>query len=82
MLYNCFWLHGHGGWILTRKEKVIANSNRTMSGKGRLLPACCKLPNGLLERRLMKAREEKGKLAAKVAELEARLKDAKAHLQR
>ena len=21
MLYNCFWLHGHGGWILIRKKK-------------------------------------------------------------
>ena len=30
---------------------------------------------------LMKAREEKGKLAAKVAKLEARLKDAKAAAQ-
>ena len=40
-----------------------------------------KLPDGWSERRLMKAREEKGELAAKVAELEARLKDAKAAAQ-
>ena len=35
-------------------------------------------PDCLLERRLMKASEEKVELAAKFAELEARLKDAEA----
>ena len=37
-----------------------------------------KLPDGLLERRLMKASEEKVELVAKFAEVEARLKDAEA----
>ena len=41
-------------------------------------PKAGKLPDGLLERRLMKASEEKVELVAKFAEVEARLKDAEA----
>ena len=44
-------------------------------------PKAGKLSDGLLEHRLMRAREEKGELEAKVAKLEARLKDAKAAVQ-
>ena len=44
-------------------------------------PKAGKRSDGLLECRLMKAREEKGELAAKVAELEARLMDAEAAAQ-
>ena len=41
-------------------------------------PKAGKLPDSLLEHRLMKASEKKVELAAKFAELEARLKDAEA----
>ena len=41
-------------------------------------PKAGKLPNGLLERRVMKASEEKVELEVKFAELEARLRDAEA----
>ena len=44
-------------------------------------PKAGKRSDSLLERRLMKAREDKGELAAKVAKLEARLKDAEAAAQ-
>ena len=44
-------------------------------------PKAGKLPDSLLERRLMKASEKKVELAAKFAELEARLKDAEAAAQ-
>ena len=49
--------------------------------KGRLLvlvPKAGKLPDGLLERRLMKASEEKVELVSRFAEVEARLKNAEA----
>ena len=41
-------------------------------------PKAGKLPDGLLELRLMKASEEKVELVSKFAEVEARLKDAEA----
>ena len=44
-------------------------------------PKAGKLSDSLLDHRLMKAREEKGELAAKVAELQARLKDAEEAVQ-
>ena len=45
-------------------------------------PKAGKLSDSLLDRRLMKAREEKGELAAKVAKLpQARLKDAEDPVQ-
>ena len=85
MLYNCFWLHGHGGWILIRGGKSDCKFKqdyvREAEAAGAGAPKAGKLPASLLERRLMKACEEKGKLAAKVAELEARLKDAEAAAQ-
>ena len=53
MLYNCFWLHGHGSWILTRGK----NSDRkfkqdyVLQGEaaGAGAPKAGKLPAGLLE---------------------------------
>ena len=59
---------------------MIANSNNRGNvlfegeAAGAGAPKARKRPDGLLERRLMKAREEKGELVAKFAELEARLK--------
>ena len=41
-------------------------------------PKAGKLPDGLLELRLMQASEEKVELVSKFAEVEARLKDAEA----
>ena len=52
-----------------------------MEAAGAGAPKAGKLSDSLLDHRLMKAREEKGELAAKVAELQARLKDAEEAVQ-
>ena len=83
MLYKCFWLHCH--WILIRGResdcKFKQDYVREGEAAGAGAPKAGKLPACLLEHRLMKAREEKGKLAAKVAELEAKLKDTESAAQ-
>jgi len=58
-----------------------AGDSRSPAGGGGGAPKAGKRPDGLLERRLTQAREEKGMLAARVAQLEARLKDAEAAAQ-
>ena len=52
-----------------------------MEAAGAGAPKAGKLSDSLLDHRLMKAREEKGELAAKVAELQARLKYAELAVQ-
>jgi hypothetical protein len=52
-----------------------ARDSRSGGGAPKAGPPGKKLPDGLLERRLEKADKEKGELAARVAQLEARLKD-------
>ena len=72
-------MHCRGGWILISRKK----SDRKFKQQGYVLfealegkaagsgaPKAEKLPDSLLERRLMKAREEKGELAAKVTKLD------------
>ena len=58
-----------------------AGDSRSPAGGGGGAPKAGKRPDGLLERRLTQAREEKGMLAARVAQLEARLNDAEAAAQ-
>ena len=80
-------MHGRGGWILISRKK----SDRKFKQQDYVLfegeaagagaPKAGKFSDGLLKLRLMKAHEEKGELAAKFAELEARLKDAEAAAQ-
>ena len=58
-----------------------AGDSRSPAAAGGGAPKAGKPPDDLLERRLMQAREEKGQLVARVAQLEARLKDAEAAAQ-
>ena len=58
-----------------------AGYSRSPAAGGGGAPKAGKRPDGLLERRLTQAREEKGQLAARVTQLEARLKDAEAAAQ-
>ena len=54
---------------------MVDNEQSAGGGAPKAGPPGKKLPDGLLERRLEKADKEKGELAARVAQLEARLKD-------
>jgi len=57
------------------EQHMVDNEQSAGGGAPKAGPPGKKLPDGLLERRLEKADKEKGELAARVAQLEARLKD-------
>ena len=57
------------------EQHMVDNEQSAGGGAPKAGPPGKKLPDGLLERRLEMADKEKGELAARVAQLEARLKD-------
>ena len=63
------------------EQHMVDNEQSAGGGAPKAGPPGKKLPDGLLERRLEKADKEKGELAARVAQLEARHKDAEAAVQ-